>query len=303
MKKLGLALGSGGLRGAAHIGVLDVLEKAGIVPHAISGSSAGAAVAAVYASGYSPEEMVNIALSLKPDDVIDSTISVTDLLVMIARVILKRLGIRKPPLPPPPLGFIKGDRILSLLLEWTRGAHFSDLRLPLAIVAVDIDRALKVLFGPADAVRPAAQKLSRFVMGPDVTVAEAVRASIAIPGVFVPLSRHGRTLIDGAVMDSVPAQVLKEMGCDVVVGVRLGFVDRSKQYISDVVELVERSVSIMGDEATEHELLSYADLVIDPQIYDVGLRDVHRIAEIIHKGRLAAQRALPIIYELLREEK
>ncbi len=301
MKKLGLALGSGGLRGAAHIGVIDVLEKAGIVPYAISGSSAGAAVAAVYASGHSPEEMTNIALSLRPDDVIDSTISVTALFLMILRMILTRLGIKNPPLPAPPLGFIKGDRILSLLEKWTRGAYFSDLRFPLAIVAVDIDRALKVVFGPPSAMRPVVHKLDRSVMGPEVTVAEAVRASIAIPGVFVPLSRHGRTLIDGAVMDSVPAQVLKEMGCDVVVGVRLGFVDRSKQNICDVVELVERSVSIMGDEATEHELASYADLVIDPQIYDVGLRDVHRIAEIIHKGRIAAQKALPVIQKLLDE--
>ncbi|MEW6524571.1 MAG: patatin-like phospholipase family protein [Bacillota bacterium] len=297
--EFGLALGAGGLRGAAHIGVLQVLEEAGLKPDVLSGTSSGAAVAVAYAAGKSPGELERIATGLGPSDLVDATIGPWSLMLMALDLVLRRLGLPSP-LPAPPLGLIRGDRLERLVEEWTKSAAFAELGLPVVVVATDIDCACRVVFGHPH-ILGRLEGLRRLIVDGGVGVARAVRASSSIPGIFVPTRTGRRTLVDGALMDSVPAQLLKEAGCRKVVAVRLGFVDRRREQVRDILEVLNHSIDIMGDEATACELDHFADIVVDPEIYDVGLREVHRIEEIIERGRQAARRALPSIRRALND--
>lgn len=178
---IGVALGSGGARGFAHLGVLKVLKQHEIPIDMISGSSMGALVGSFYASGLTVEQMYKLAAAFKRKYFIDVTV--------------------------PKMGFIQGDRIKQLIRIFTRNQNIEDLPIPLAVVATDLNEGKKVVFRK----------------GP---VADAVRASISIPGIFVPFSYNGSLLVDGGVIERVPVSAVKEMGADIVIAVDVSHVKK-----------------------------------------------------------------------------
>ena len=177
------ALGSGGARGMAHIGVLSSLEKQGIQVDMIAGSSIGALVGSFYAAGQDVEKMKNLHLS--SEESIMLTIHCK-------------------------IGLLKGNRILQLIHTFTYGKNIEEMRVPLAIVACDLQTGEKVVFKEG-------------------SVSQAVRASISIPGVFVPHEIGGRQLVDGAVVDRIPVSVLKEMGADLIIASDVSRVKKQKR--------------------------------------------------------------------------
>jgi len=175
-KRLGLALGSGSARGFAHIGVLNVLEENGIKPDFVAGTSIGAAIGALYCSGMSPEYMKRLAISTEWQDLMDFTV--------------------------PKTGMIAGNNVEEYIQTLTNNCKFSELAIPLRVVATDIGNAQKVIFSEGN-------------------VAKAVRASISIPGVFSPVRIGSRILVDGALIDPIPIGLVRDMGADVIVAVDL----------------------------------------------------------------------------------
>jgi len=173
-KRIGLALGAGSARGFAHIGVLSILEKHGIRPDFVSGTSIGAAVGALYCSGMSPEYLKRLAISTEWQDLLDFTI--------------------------PKTGVIAGNKVEEYIQALTNNCKFTDLRIPLRVVATDIKNAHKVVFSQGN-------------------VAKAVRASISIPGVFSPVIIDSRELVDGGLVDPIPIEVVRNMGADIVIAV------------------------------------------------------------------------------------
>lgn len=180
-RRIGLALSSGGAKGLAHIGVIQVLEENGIEVDCIAGASMGAYVGSIWAYG------------------LDGT-----MLEKTAREVEGRWGLLRlvDPVLPPRRGFIRTRRVTARLRRSIGEAHFSDLIRPLRVVATRLDTLERVVFSAGE-------------------VAGAVDASIAIPGVCVPVTMDGETYIDGGIADPLPVDVLMEMGIERIIAVNV----------------------------------------------------------------------------------
>jgi NTE family protein len=177
--KIGLALGGGGARGLAHIGILKVLQREQIPIDVISGTSMGGIVGAMYAVGKSTDEMEAVALK---HGEISQIFKLID---------LRLIG----------SGLLGGKRIKKLLVE-VLGANttFAELRLPFAVVATDYTSGREVVLKEGK-------------------VADAVRATMSVPGVFEPVELDSYKLLDGGVLDNVPVGVARDLGADKVIAV------------------------------------------------------------------------------------
>jgi NTE family protein len=269
-----LALGGGGVKGNAHIGVLRVLERSGVHIRALAGTSAGGLWGALYAAGYHPDDIEDIFRSVDPDTIYN----------------------RRPGEGPSWLGLAG---IYEMLLEKFGDKTIEELSMPFAVTSVDIDRAEQVVL-----------KKGR--------VMDAVLATIAVPGVFPPVIRDGRTLIDGGVLDPVPVALARSLAPDLpVVAVVLSpplkewggpvrprllnslpFVANyiARLRITQATNIFLRSIDIGGAMLTELRLkIDKPDVVIRPAVPQIGLLDQVDISEVARLGEYAAEAALPEI--------
>ncbi len=254
MPSIGLALGAGGARGFAHIGILEVLEEHGIHVNVLAGSSMGSLVASLYAGDYSPDMMEKLAINLKRKHWIDLTM--------------------------PGMGFVVGEKVRELVKLLTRGKRIEELRYPLAIVATDLNLGERVVFR-------------------DGLIYEAVRASISIPGVFVPYKLGDRLLVDGGVIDRVPIEVVKEMGADLVIGCDVG-PSSNPMPVRTFFDVVTQTIDVMEREIFKYRVF-HADVMIRPDVGQFSSTAFTNIKEIIEAGRIAAQEAIPSIKEKIAE--
>lgn len=250
--RVGLALGAGSARGLAHIGVLKVWEEEGLPLDLLVGTSMGAIIGGLYASG------------------IDSR-WLSRLVGPLTRLNWKDWGLGG-------LGLYKGDTIYQALKILTGGRSFAQTRLPLAVVATDLDRA------------------EPFVIQ-DGELALALRASAAVPLVFQPVYWQNRRLVDGALTARVPARITRSLGVDLVIAVdvRFGLADNRPQKIWEVaiqsIEILERQLC--------QTMVQEADLLITPELGHIGSWDFHCHEELISLGEAAARQAVPEIRSLL----
>jgi NTE family protein len=267
--KFGLALSGGATRGAAHIGAMKALAENGLYPSWISGTSAGSMVAALYASGCSIKEMEDVALSLK------GSIYDTDY-IGIAGGILQWILTKDTSWD----GIVKGKNLELLMKRMTNNKYMHEAKIPLAVTAVDINTGVTVIFVSS---KRRLQDTKHVVYMDDVPMYQAVRASIAIPVVFKPIMIKGMRLVDGGVTESVPVNVLKKMGARKVIGIDLGYSGQRRSEVNNILEIGSQSIDIMSYHMTRMKT-EKADCIINPQIYDVGMREVHRIPELIQRG-------------------
>lgn len=284
--KVGLALGGGFLRGTAHIGVLKVLHRAGIPVHMVAGTSAGSVVAALYAAGYSPAEMEEIALGLRPGDLFDYGPAVFNLFLLAGDMLCRRLGLPFPGRRP--LGLMSGaglERIMRQLLG--RQRLFGETEIPLGITAVDARDGTLVIF------REGAPR-ARTILPPEdhvtsgVPVATAVRASTAVPGLFEPVRLGERVLVDGGIRENIPAYVLRRMGAELVVAVDVGYSGQRVRRVEQIMDVLTQSLEIVTSEVINLKMERYAHLVIRPMIRNTGAWDFDRIGYCIGQGETAA---------------
>ncbi len=249
---VGLALGSGGARGFAHIGILKVFEAHGIPIDLMAGSSMGSLIGALYANDIKPHMMEKLALNLKRKHWLDVIV--------------------------PNLGFVAGEKIKELIRLLTHGKRIEQLAKPLAIVATDIETGERVVFreGPVD---------------------QAVRASIAIPGIFVPERVGERLLVDGGVIDRVPITVAREMGADIVIAVDVAQFD-VKMKVSSIFDVIAQAIDVMEREILRHRMLS-ADLVIRPNVGHYSSISYSGVEEIIAEGERTALEHVDRIKEMI----
>jgi NTE family protein len=243
--KIGLALGSGGARGFAHLGVIKVLKEAGIPIHLIAGSSMGALVGSFYGAGIEIDHLYKLSTAFKRKYFLDFTV--------------------------PKMGFIAGKRVKEFIKVFTHGKKIEELDLPVGIVATDLLTGEKVIF----------------TKGP---VAEAVRASISIPGIFVPEKYNGRILIDGGVSDRVPVSVAKQMGADLVIAVDVSGVERNAEMTS-IYDVIMQSIDIMQKEIINNRAIA-SDIMIRPPVETYSSRAFTNIEEIITLGEEEAKKHL-----------
>lgn len=254
--KIGLALGSGGARGFAHIGLLKVLNSEGIKIDYIAGSSMGALIGCFYASGSDLELLQKVSLQFKRKYFMDLTV--------------------------PRLGFVAGKRIEEYIRLFTKNQNLEDLEIPLAVVATDIERGERVVF----------------TKGP---VYEAVRASISVPGVFVPKRINGKLLVDGGVVDRVPVSVVKEMGADIVIASDVS-ATKGDTEIQSIYDVIFKSLDILQMEIVKMKGIN-ADVMIQPPVETYNSRAFTNIQEIIMMGEQEAKKRLPEIKEAIQHWK
>jgi NTE family protein len=248
-KKIGIALGGGVVWGSAHIGVLEAIEEAGIKIDAISGTSAGSIIAALYAFGIDLKKIKSSAEKLRMSDIIKLRL--------------------------PRMGLTSTEGIGKLVREFIGDAGIEDARIPLVIPAVNLVTG----------------KPYPFTGGP---VADAVMASSAIPGIFVPLRIGDQVFVDGSLLADVPCQVLKTSGTDFVIGVELVDRETFKKEPTNIFDVIIKSIHIMINE-TRMERLRFADVVISPDVHDIGPFEFDKIPLLIHRGKEAVSKHVEFI--------
>lgn len=283
--RFGLALSGGGLRGVAHIGVLKALEEHKLKPSWISGASAGSIIAGLYAYGYSPKQMEDLALSLNRR-YIDPDIC------GIAYGILQ-LAVGKEPVTD---GIIKGKYLERFFKKLTKGAHIRTVKIPLAISAVDINTAKTIMFVSSKIGLPKDDKHTQYI--DDVYLYEAIRASIAIPVIFKPMFIQNMRLVDGGVTENLPTEVLRKMGAKKVLGVDLGYSGQLREGVNNIFEIGSQAIDIMAYQITRLKS-GEIDFILRPGIYDVSLSDVEKIPEIIKRGYEATKENIKMIKKAL----
>lgn len=171
----------------------------------------------------------------------------------------------------PLVGLLKGERAFELIKLLTHRKSFAELNIPLAVVATDIKNGKPVLFNEGD-------------------VAQAVRASISIPGIFNPVKIKGRLFVDGAVTERLPAYALKEMGADYIIGVDVKVCsdEYTKPSIRSIYDVIMQSIEILENQACKHSL-SMVDSLIAPDTTAVGTTDFSMADACITEGRLACE--------------
>lgn len=243
--RIGLALGGGAARGFAHIGVIQVLEENGLRPDLVVGTSAGSLVAALYASGKTPAELASLA------DVMDEA-AITDWAF-------------------PGRGLIRGEALARFVREHTGGRAIEQMKLPLGIVATDLDSGQPILFQRGD---------------PGV----AVRASSAVPAVFQPVRIGTREYVDGGLVAPVPVRFARQMGAELVIAVDISAVPDGNA-TGDVMRMLLQTFAIMGRSINQYELRE-ADLVLRPRLAGVSGADFAARKRSILAGREAASAML-----------
>ena len=248
--KIGLALGGGAARGFAHVGVIAVLEEAGIKPQFVVGTSAGSLVAALYASGKTSAQLQQTALSMEE--------------VAIADWVLPIFG----------RGVFRGDALARYVNELVAGRLMENMAIPLGIVATDLGNGNAVLFQKGD-------------------TGTAVRASSAVPAVFVPVKINGREYVDGGLVSPVPVRFARQMGADVVIAVDISSQPEANP-ASDTLQILLQTFAIMGKSINQYELAG-ADVVVRPSPVGLKSADFSARQRAIDAGRAAMLAALPAL--------
>lgn len=226
-----LVLGSGGARGYAHIGVIQVLEQRGIKPDFIVGTSAGSIVGSIYASGKSAAQLKQIALDMQVNDVREFNIGLQ--------------------------GFFDGSKVENYVNQQVGQLPLEKMKIPMFVVATELKQGNKVVFNQG-------------------STGQAVRASISIPSMFIPVTIAGTEYVDGGLVSPVPVNVARELGADIVIAVDI-LAQPAHTETSNVWGMFNQNINIMQNKLAAEELKN-ADIVIQPD-----LREKAHIFEV--KGR------------------
>ncbi|MGY4815827.1 patatin-like phospholipase family protein [Pseudomonas chlororaphis subsp. piscium] len=279
--KIGLVLSGGAARGLAHIGVLKALEEQGVKIDAIAGTSMGAVIGGLYASGYKIDELEKLALGIDWQQALSDAPPRADVPFRRKQddrdfLVKQKLSFRDDGSLGLPLGVIQGQN-LALLLE-SMLAHASDTRdfdklpIPFRAVATDIASGEKVVFRKGHLPR-------------------VIRASMSIPAVFAPVEMDGRLLVDGGMTDNIPLDVARDMGVDIAIVVDIGTPLRSRQQLATVVDVLNQSITLMTRRNSEEQLatLHKNDVLIQPPLASFGVTDFGRAQEMIDAGYRATR--------------
>ncbi len=236
-KKTGLALSGGSILGAAHIGVLKVIEEKEISINHVSGTSVGSFVGALYAFGKSPKEIEDISMNLKWPDV--SNISVSK------------------------YGLLNNEKLGELVVEYLGDVNIEDSKIPLSIIATDISKGEKVILRKGN-------------------LAQAVRASSCIPGIFAPVKINKTLLVDGGVFENLPISPLKDANLNNIIAVDLlsNKPEKAPKNILDVLLNTFHYMIISSSQIQEKDI----DVIIKPDLSSFNRINTKQTKEIIQKG-------------------
>jgi NTE family protein len=280
--KIGLVLGGGGARGSAHVGVLKVLEENRIPVHVITGTSMGSLIGGGYASGLSPQEIEKTIGEINWKEVMDDYPVRSDLAIRDKldrrRFLPLEFGIKdgKTLLPE---GAIQGQKIEyilhSMIMHVAEVDDFNKLPIPFQAVATDLETGEEV----------------------DITggnLADAMRASMAVPGAFSPVELNGRLLADGYIVKNVPVDLAQQMGADVLIVVDVGSPLPKRDELNSFMKVMGQAGAIMTRKNVQEQLAKMGpnDILIQPDLGDITTASFDRCLDGIATGEVAANKVL-----------
>ncbi|WP_348944603.1 patatin-like phospholipase family protein [Chitinibacter sp. FCG-7] len=282
--RIGLVLGGGGARGFAHIGVLKVLEENRIPVDCVVGTSIGSLVGAAYAAGRSSEEMTQRIQAANWDDLLSSSLprqinsyrkKNDDALGLIGL----ELGLGDDLSIKLPNAAISTQKIEFFLRELTYAGtvrHFDDLPVQYRAVATDLVTGQMVVFEDGDIVT-------------------AMRASMAVPGVFPAVNSKDYVLVDGGLVRNMPIDVARQTCADVVIAIDVGAEPLKREELNSIFSVADQYTRLMMVQNVKPQLdsLTADDVLISPQLGSMSSSDFKKSAEMIKAGELAALVALP----------
>ena len=278
--KIGLVLSGGGARGAAHVGVLKVLEELRIPIDMIAGNSMGTIIGASYAYGYSPKEMQEILININWPLVLKDGLPRDELSFRRKQddanfLIDLALGFRDFSIVLPK-GLVHGHHNLNIFRFMTPQSwklkSFDELPIPFRAVATEIGTGKEVVLASG-------------------SLPLAMAASMAIPGVFAPVVIDGKQLIDGMVVNNIPIDVAKSMGADVIIAIDIGTPMMKPEEITSLFSVTGQMLNILMQKNVDErlKLIGEEDTLISPELGDITSGGFDRIKETIDLGESAAR--------------
>jgi len=260
---IALVLSGGGSRGTAHLGVLEVLEENNIPVDLIVGSSSGAVIGAFYADNPNSTHIKEILLNINKNDLIEN-------------IAFSYYGI-----PILYSGPIEGNKFRKFVHQNMKSENFDDLKIPLVVVTTDVMKNEPYLIrgGP---------------------IIPAIHASSALPLVFQPVKLYGRVLSDGAVISPIPVKSAKIFNPKIIIAVNICSPPENTEIESNW-DLFRRAFDISYYQLTLEEE-SKADIVIAPDLKDIGMFDDHNNYKSYEQGKIAAQKAMSKILKLMKQK-
>ena len=259
---VGLALGCGAALALAHIGILRVIEREEIPIDIVTGTSMGSFIGALWASGKRSDEMVDVISQYKK----------------------KIMTFRLADLAWPTKGLIKGREVKRFLVSHFGDRTFYDLKLPLKIIACDIETREEVVLEEGK-------------------LADAVMASVAIPGVFEPVKIGGRLLVDGGIINPLPTNVLMRSGVAKIIAINAlpspDDIQKSTKKVSNIFDFIVNSIQaseyIMAETSCQD-----ADIAMHPILSTADWYEFYEYDEIVKRGEEEALKFLPQLKELTK---
>jgi len=287
--RIGLVLSGGGARGAAHVGVLKVLESLHVPIDAIAGTSMGAVVGGLYASGMSAEEIERLVSSVDWQDAMQDRPPRAELNFRRKQddrnfLVRYALGVNSDGFLLPK-GLIQGQKLAQILRTATIPVadvkDFDQLPVPFRALATDLESGSRVILKSGDLVT-------------------AMRASMSAPGVFTPTQLDGRLLVDGGLVDNLPVDVAREMNVDLLIVVDVSFVLQKREELTTPLEVTNQAFSIMIRSRTAEQIakLGPNDVFITPDLGRISPAEFSRVPQALRSGYAAADEVRGRLAEL-----
>jgi NTE family protein len=286
-QRVGLVLGGGGARGAAHVGVLQVLEKLRIPVDCVAGTSMGALVAAAYASGIAPQQMAKELAQADWTDLFQDNPGFADTAYRQKRLSQRfipgsELGLGVDGLVAPP-GVLTGQKIKLFFNTLVRAdideRPIEALPLPLSILATDIGNGKRVVLR-------------------DGSLTTAMRASMSVPGLMAPVDYQGSKLVDGGLVDNVPVQEVRDR-CqpDVVIAINVGSPLLPPDKVGSLLSVSAQMVNILTEQNVTRSLalLRASDIYLRPDLDGISAGAFERNREAVQRGRQAAEESASLL--------
>ena len=285
--KIGLCLFGGGIKGAAHIGVIKALEEENIKIDCVSGTSSGSIVAAMYAMGCSSNEMIRLFRSYGKEI---SKIDWKLILKLIIGLLIKRkISIE---------GLNKGNKLSEIINKEAAKKnikYISDIKMPLIIPSVNLYDGSIFLFSSVKGNR----KYSDVVNIIDnIEVGKAVQASCSYPGIFCPTNINGKKLIDGGIRENLPWKDLKNIGADKIISVVFQEEKVHKKRIN-IIDCITGSIGIMIHELYNYEI-DGIDYLLKINTKDIWLLEIEKTDELYNLGYKTAKKEMNRIKKYIK---
>ncbi|WP_113924320.1 patatin-like phospholipase family protein [Cognataquiflexum aquatile] len=275
--KIGLVLSGGGAKGMAHVGILRYMEKAGIRPDFIVGTSMGSVVGGLYALGYSADELEQIILNIDWDILITNRVGFNDI-SFEEKEYYNRYLVELPVIEGKvslPSGLIHGQMLSETLHYYTWPANniesFDDFPIPFRCITTDV-------------------KTGEGIVLKGGYLHDALRASIAIPTFFTPFDMDSTMVVDGGVVNNFPVDVVKEMGADIIIGVNVGDEDFLDPKDIGTFSGILMQIAMSKSYSRLRQNIQDTDIYIKPDLKNYSTGSFSKFREILELGDLAGQK-------------